>query len=325
MFCDGIRQNAAAARVSSLMHIPRFLTVLAIACLGASSVRAEFSEEQMRTLFAPTLAQADLEKAVADGAKAGIPAQTLAEAKLVWGLRHQDTAFLEKVLPELEAAGKTFKKENSVSLGSPEEYMGLVSYIKALVASKNGDEDGFKKFITEAFWLSPEQAQVFAQTVSNYRMKKKMLGVTVDMKTDLTTSTGESTTLEKQLGKNKAILLDFWASWCAPCIASMPELKRRAAYLAKHGVAVCGINTESDEAIAEKVRKDKEIDLPWLVETKERHLVEALEISTLPHVVILSPEGKVLFHGFPEEAELWAVLKKLDSTIEPLKEEAEAK
>lgn len=308
------------------MHIPRFLTVLAVACLGAASVaRAEVSEEQMRTLFAPNLAQADLEKAVADGTKAGIPAQTIAEAKLVWGLRHQDTAFLEKTLPEFEAAGKVFKKENSVSLGSPEDYMALVSYIKALVAMKKNDDEGFKKFITEAFWLGPDQAQLFSQTITNYRTKKKMAAVKVDMKTDVTTSAGESTTLAKQLGSNKAILLDFWASWCGPCMEGLPELKKRAAYLSKHGIAVAGMNTESDEAIAEKVRKEKGMDLPWLVEPQGRPLSDVLEITTLPHVVLLSPEGKVLFHGFPDEGDLWAALKALDATIEPLKSEAEGK
>jgi thiol-disulfide isomerase/thioredoxin len=300
--------------------------VLAAAWFGASTVvTAEVSEEQMRTLFAPNLAQADLEKAVAEGAKAGIPAQTIAEAKLVWGLRHQDTAFLEKCLPELEAAAKGFKKENSVSLGSPEDYLGLLSYIKALVALRKDDEDGFKKFITEAFWLSPDQAQLFSQTITNHRTKKKMSAVKVDMKTSVTTSTGESTTLEKQLGKNKAILLDFWASWCGPCMEGLPELKKRAAYLSKHGIVVAGMNTEGDESIAEKIRKEKGMDLPWLVEPKEKPLSDLLEINTIPHVVLLSPDGKVLFHGFPDEGELWTALKALDAAIEPMKAEPETK
>lgn len=305
------------------MHFPR-LAVLAAAFVflnAASPAHAELSEEQMRHLFSSNISQEELEKAVVEGQKAGMPAQVAAEAKLVWGLRHQDAAFMEKSLPELEAAAKDFKAENSVSLGSKEDFLGLVSYIKAMVAMKKGNDDDFKKHITEAFWLSPEQAQLFAQAVQSQRTKKKMASVTVDLKGSLTTSKGEPTSLAAQLGKNKAIYLDFWASWCGPCIAGMPELKKRAAYLSKHGITVAGMNTEADEAIAEKTRTEKGMDLPWLVETKDKALSDLLGISTLPRVVLLSPEGKVLFNGFADEPELWTVLKTLDPAIEPLKAE----
>jgi hypothetical protein len=84
---------------------------------------------------------------------------------------------------------------------------------------------------------------------------------------------------------------------------------------------VCGMNTESDESIAEKVRTEKKMELPWLVEPKERPFSEVLGIETLPRVILVSPEGKILFNGHPQDGGLWTALKSVDATIEPMKEE----
>jgi thiol-disulfide isomerase/thioredoxin len=304
------------------MHLSRFFALLTVMLLGTAGLaRAEVSSALIKPLFEPNMSLADLEKAAAAGAKAGVPAQTIGEAKLVWGLRHQDNAFLERTLPELESAAQDFKKEDSASMSSKEDFLALINYIKALVAMKQGSEADFKKFITEAFWLSPQQAQLFAQTITKQRVDQKMASIKLDMTAPITDSKGESTTLAAQLGKNKAILLDFWASWCGPCIEGLPTLKKRAAYLSGHGIVVCGMNTESDEAAAEKVRVEKQMNLPWLVEPKEHPLTDPLEITTIPHVVLISPAGKVLYNGFPDDSGLWTALKGVDASIEPLKEE----
>jgi hypothetical protein len=82
------------------------------------------------------------------------------------------------------------------------------------------------------------------------------------------------------------------------------------------------MNTESDEAIADKVRGEKDMkDVTWLVEPKEKPFSEPMEITSIPRVILLSPEGKVLFNGHPQDAALWAALKKVNAEIEPMKEE----
>jgi thiol-disulfide isomerase/thioredoxin len=203
-----------------------------------------------------------------------------------------------------------------------DDFKALISYIKALEAAGKGDEEALKKHITEAFWLSPDQAGLFAQTITYFRTQAKMANVTVDMKTPITNSDKAATTLDAVRGKNKAILLDFWASWCGPCMELMPELRKNAAYLGEHDIAVAGMNTESDEGIADKVRDEKKMqDVTWLVEPKERPFSKLLDISSIPRVILLTPEGKVLFNGHPKDAALWVALKKVDASIEPVSEE----
>ena len=56
--------------------------------------------------------------------------------------------------------------------------------------------------------------------------------------------------------------------------------------------------------------------LPWLVEPPDRPYSKAFELDSIPRMILLSPEGKVLFNGHPEDPALWAALKKIDASIE---------
>jgi hypothetical protein len=57
------------------------------------------------------------------------------------------------------------------------------------------------------------------------------------------------------------------------------------------------------------------MDLSWLVEPADRPLSRLLEVDTIPHVVLISPDGKVLYAGHPSDAGLTAALAKLDGRL----------
>ncbi|HSI63849.1 MAG TPA: redoxin domain-containing protein [Candidatus Saccharimonadia bacterium] len=293
-----------------------FPSLIMAAFCGLGVLNAQVSDEQAQKLFNSEATLEEFTKAAEEAAKAGVPAQLLAEAKLVWGLRNANTDYLTKLLPELEAAAKNFKQEDSAALGTADDFNGLISYIRALEAGKRGDETALKKHITEAFWLSPEQSELFGSTITQFRKEQKMAKISVDMKLPITTSKGEATTLGDQLGKNKAILLDFWATWCGPCMNLMPKLREKAEHLQKHGIVVAGMNNESDESKADDVRAKKDMKMPWLVEPKGSPFSELLGIDSIPRMILLAPDGKVLFNGHPEEPGLWDALKKIDATIQ---------
>jgi hypothetical protein len=52
------------------------------------------------------------------------------------------------------------------------------------------------------------------------------------------------------------------------------------------------------------------------VEPPDRPYSKVFEIQSIPRMILLSPEGKVLFNGHPEDPALWAALKKIDASIE---------
>lgn len=291
-------------------------------CLLAQATPAEEAaagaKALVQRLFAQDATADELLALAKEANKAGIPRQQIIEAKLVWGLRHQDTAFLVKILPELQILASSFDPANAAMLPNAEAAHGFIAYIKALKAADAKDDASFKQNILEAIWLNPQQAPVFLQSIEKFRRESKMGALVVDLKIPLNTSMGEATTLHDQLGGKKALLLDFWASWCGPCMNLMPSLKKKAETLAAHGVVVAAMNKDDEnaESIAERIRKEQNATLPWLVEPADRPYSKVFEIDSIPRMILLSPEGKVLFNGHPEDPALWAALKKIDPAIE---------
>lgn len=289
---------------------------------AAAEEAAAAAKEMMQRLFAQESTEKELQALAKEANKIGVPRQQIIEAKLVWGLRQQNTPFLAKILPEVEILAGSFDPANAAAIPNAETLKAFIAYIKALKAADAHDAAGFKKNILEAIWLSPQQSAVFLQAMEKFQLEAKMAALVIDLKIPLTTSMGEATTLKDQLGSKKALLIDFWASWCGPCMALMPALKEKAKALSSHGIVVAAMNKDdasaeaTAEATAERIRLELDATLPWLVEPAERPYTKELEIATIPRMVLLSPEGKVLFNGHPEDPALWVALKKIDSTIE---------
>ncbi len=304
---------------------PLVSTLIISLCTLSLHAQAPSAEEAaagakalLQRMFGQDCSQEELLSLAKEANKAGIPRQQIIEAKLVWGLRHQDTAFLMKILPEVEILASSFDAANAAAIPNVEAVKSFIAYIKALKAGDAKDAAGFKQNILEAIWLNPQQAQVFLQSIDKFRREMIMETLIVDLKIPLTNSTGEATTLHDQLGGKKALLLDFWASWCGPCMNLMPALKKKAETLAPHGVVVAAMNKDDQDAesIAERIRKEQNATLPWLVEPPDRPYSKVLDINSIPRMILLSPDGKVLFNGHPEDPALWAALKKLDPGIE---------
>lgn len=283
---------------------------------AAEAVNA--AKEALQKLFAPSNSAEQLAELAKEANKLGVPRQQIIEARLVWGLRNQDTAFLTKLLPEVEVLAANFDPAQAAAMPNAEAVQSFAAYIRALKAQEGNDAEGFKKHILEAIWLQPGQATVFIQTIEKTRREAKMAALTVDMKLPITDSMGEATTLGDVVAGKKAILIDFWASWCGPCMQLMPSLKKKGESLPAHGIVVAAMNKDDENAlsIAERIRKEQDMKIPWLIEPPERPFTKLFEIDSIPRMLLISPEGKVLFNGHPEDPALWAALKKLDASIE---------
>ena len=159
-------------------------------------------------------------------------------------------------------------------------------------------------------YLEPKREAAKAR--EQERMKAELAKVRMPMDMEIETSAGAKTSLAKLVEGKHGVLLDFWASWCGPCMRLMPELKKKAEKYEGLGIVVAGMNTENASK-AEKVRKEREIGFSWLVEPSGRPLSKMLKINSIPRMILLDPEGKVLFNGHPMDDELTAALDGLSS------------
>ncbi|HXG66496.1 MAG TPA: redoxin domain-containing protein [Blastocatellia bacterium] len=110
--------------------------------------------------------------------------------------------------------------------------------------------------------------------------------------------------------RGKVVLLDFWASWCAPCRIEMPHLEKLHREYKDKGLVVLGVNDE-DAATARAFLKSKGYTFPTLVDDK-REVSELYEVESIPTVFVINREGKIVVHyiGARSEKELRDALKK---------------
>ncbi|HEX7957157.1 MAG TPA: TlpA disulfide reductase family protein, partial [Pyrinomonadaceae bacterium] len=107
--------------------------------------------------------------------------------------------------------------------------------------------------------------------------------------------------------RGKLIVLDFWATWCAPCVRAMPALQALQARYAGRGVVVFGVNSwEEGNAAAYFAEKGYTYTLLLRGETA----AAAYRVSTLPTVYVIGYDGEVVYHGAAAEEDLSAVVER---------------
>lgn len=278
-------------------------------------------EDAIEQLLSERESPEALDKAIAEARKQGVAEQAILEARFLFHVDRAEDAEIAALLPEFLAQKDKFKLADSEIFGSPDDWLAVTEYVQALAALGKGDKDGFKKHITEAFWLSPKQGAAFAPHIDRIRLMDAMKAVRVDFeKPYLDTVSRKQVTLGQTLAGRKGLLLHFWSPWSRECEATLPDFFITAEHLIGKDVAVASILPETSgkvmaDAKAMLEATGKKIPGAWIVDTKKNPISAKLRVQSVPAVVLISAEGRILFNGHPTDDEFWRSLGKLNPAI----------
>lgn len=268
------------------------------------------------TLFS-RISTPEFEKAVAQARLAGVPKQVLLESRFLHLIDQRDDTGLAKLAPELAAFSGQFSLDRSQVFAVKEDWLSIVHYTQALAALENKDTAGFKKHITEAFWLNPRHGSIYAPPIERLRLRQAMAKVTLDPKLSLQPQQGgEPVTLSDVLKGKKAAVLHFWSPMSQESEVNMPDFILTSKECRANGIAVVSVLVGQSAEVkqdAEVIRKkhQRETQCLWIADTGKPDLARTLRVTDIPTMVVVSPSGKILFNGHPSDNAFWQSVRAL--------------
>jgi thiol-disulfide isomerase/thioredoxin len=100
---------------------------------------------------------------------------------------------------------------------------------------------------------------------------------------------GKEYTLSKQ--KAKVTIVDFWATWCGPCVASIPIFNELYEEYKNKGLLVLGVGLDKEDALKKFLGQHK-IDYPVLVGSRETAMKFA--VRAIPSTFIINGQGEIV-------------------------------
>lgn len=94
--------------------------------------------------------------------------------------------------------------------------------------------------------------------------------------------------------RGRAVLLNFWATWCEPCRSEMPSLEQLAQRYAPGELAVIAINFKQSVAAVRNFMKSTALALPVVLDPDGAN-ARALDVHVFPTTLLIAPDGSPRF------------------------------
>lgn len=104
--------------------------------------------------------------------------------------------------------------------------------------------------------------------------------------------------------RGSVVYVDFWASWCTPCLRSMPALRTLHGKHREQGFVVVGVNKDVNPAEAERFLRRFPVSFPLVDDTGDA-VAKAFDVKTMPSGYLVDRAGVVrrVHRGFTAETE----------------------
>ncbi|MFT4155296.1 TlpA family protein disulfide reductase [Parafilimonas sp.] len=159
--------------------------------------------------------------------------------------------------------------------------------------------------------LDTQYKNMATQFYIDYKKALKTLSNLLTAK--LKTYSGKVVELREVVNVGTPLFMDFWATWCGPCIAEFPSLDKVSR--ANRNIRFISLSIDEDEDKWRKFVKERKLDIKntfLLVGAKENLLANTYSLTDVPRFIVFNAKGECVSSNFirPSEQEFDVMLKK---------------
>ena len=138
-----------------------------------------------------------------------------------------------------------------------------------------------------------------AELVTKFSDRRFGLDLTGQTAPDIPLVAADGASVSLLSYRGKPVLLDFWATWCQPCVASLPKLAELAKEASPKGLVLLGVDEDKEEKSATDFLAKHNYTWPNTHDDGSFH--QAFNRLGIPLVVLIDEHGKIVFYGSGED------------------------
>ncbi len=112
---------------------------------------------------------------------------------------------------------------------------------------------------------------------------------------DVSMVTLDGSFLDLEELKGNVVLMDFWATWCAPCIAAVPALRRLSKRAATNPFHLISVSVDHDKTLVEQAVVEHRMDWPQVWDEHSALARKHFSVKGFPTYILIDHEGKIIY------------------------------